>query len=206
MMVLHKCDTPSCVNPDHLFLGDARDNIVDAMKKGRANMARVSKEQRIEWAKKRVTQEDGTRPDVARKGWVTRHKNGFECTLTPEQSSERTKKAWVTRVERYGQLGVSREWSRSEAAQKGWSSLTPEARAERVQILVDARRRAREARLAARHNGLRFNLLAPKLAGNKRLDEELLPFVRHWNHRGHSIESIALAFDVPCSEIERAVA
>lgn len=34
--VLHRCDNPPCVRPDHLFLGTARDNIVDAYSKGRA--------------------------------------------------------------------------------------------------------------------------------------------------------------------------
>lgn len=27
--ILHTCDTPSCVNPDHLFIGTAADNIAD---------------------------------------------------------------------------------------------------------------------------------------------------------------------------------
>lgn len=35
LYVLHRCDTPRCVNPDHLFLGDARINAHDCIAKGR---------------------------------------------------------------------------------------------------------------------------------------------------------------------------
>lgn len=34
-LVLHRCDVPLCINPDHLFLGSQQENIHDAQRKDR---------------------------------------------------------------------------------------------------------------------------------------------------------------------------
>lgn len=48
MYVLHTCDNRSCTNPDHLFLGTPKDNMLDMIKKGRASFI---KGDNCPWAK-----------------------------------------------------------------------------------------------------------------------------------------------------------
>jgi hypothetical protein len=37
LQVLHRCDKPACFNPEHLFVGTQRENIIDCINKGRFN-------------------------------------------------------------------------------------------------------------------------------------------------------------------------
>lgn len=46
-LVLHSCDTPLCVRPDHLSLGTDADNVADKVRKGRAQ-SKITKEQAAE--------------------------------------------------------------------------------------------------------------------------------------------------------------
>lgn len=46
MFVCHTCDNPSCVRPDHLFVGTRGDNMRDAHQKGRVDLSYVAKHPR----------------------------------------------------------------------------------------------------------------------------------------------------------------
>lgn len=47
LQVLHRCDQPLCVRPDHLFLGTQADNIADKIAKGRQNRGETTPNARL---------------------------------------------------------------------------------------------------------------------------------------------------------------
>lgn len=66
LFVCHCCDTPNCVRPDHLFLGTAKDNNLDKIKKGRHRWGRIPGRT---WSKTNQEEADMIREVFATKGY-----------------------------------------------------------------------------------------------------------------------------------------
>lgn len=69
LCVLHKCDNPKCVRPDHLFLGTKLDNAIDRMEKGRNRDQSGDKSSaaKLDWEKVELIRADNrTYPEIVK--------------------------------------------------------------------------------------------------------------------------------------------
>jgi HNH endonuclease len=99
LCVLHRCDNPPCVRPDHLFLGTKADNAQDCARKGRNSS---------------VVHPEAHRAGIKR--WLTEHperhasgeRNGA-AKLTAQQAAEiRSLRGQVSQRELARRFGVSK--------------------------------------------------------------------------------------------------
>lgn len=72
MFVLHKCDNPVCVNPDHLFLGTQADNMADRKTKGRFGGLQVPQAKLNEQSVRIIRASNEVGPVLAKRFGVTR--------------------------------------------------------------------------------------------------------------------------------------
>lgn len=80
MFICHKCDNPSCINIDHLFMGTPKDNTRDMIRKGRTNPRKGESHYRAiltESQAKEIIEAEGMYKDIAERYGVGKH--AVEC-------------------------------------------------------------------------------------------------------------------------------
>lgn len=107
--VLHRCDTPLCVRPDHLFLGTKADNNQDMKTKGRYHSVLTKRQEALcessPKSAKQLAREWGVDKGVIlrRRSWVYEHRNEV-LSDTQVRMCRRSKKS-ACQIAR--ELGVS---------------------------------------------------------------------------------------------------
>ena len=106
LWVLHRCDTPLCVRPDHLFLGTAATNAQDSAQKGRRS--RRGRRKLTETQVREIRQASGTATELANTYGVTAsniryiRRGASWQSLFPLPRVEVVRETWGMLAERVG--------------------------------------------------------------------------------------------------------
>jgi hypothetical protein len=93
MHVLHKCDNPLCVNPEHLYLGTHRNNMRDMSIRNRAHWRKITNEQALEIRASNETlkvlaTKYGVHPSSI--WYIRKRRSKHHLTPTPQITSEQS--------------------------------------------------------------------------------------------------------------------
>jgi hypothetical protein len=113
LWVLHRCDTPPCYEPSHLFSGTAKDNGRDMASKGRAGLQRHP-----ENVKRGA---DFIKPP----GWIKRGEDNPKTTLTEDdvRAIRRLYAAGTRQVALAAQFGITQTGISLIVTRKNWAHV-----------------------------------------------------------------------------------
>ena len=114
LWVLHHCDNPACVNPDHLFLGTNQDNVDDRQRKGRGHTGYVSPDRRARgerhWSR--------THPELIRKGGAVHNARLTEQNVQDIRKRHATGDVALSELAR--QYGVTKQAIWNVVKRRNW--------------------------------------------------------------------------------------
>jgi hypothetical protein len=106
----HSCDNPPCVNPAHIWPGTQADNIQDCVAKGRHGSKKkdfCKRGHALTDSNRRPIRRGGSHCAACAKEQTRERMRKFRSGRPETPLSERRRKAWKTRREKYGVSGCS---------------------------------------------------------------------------------------------------